>query len=58
MNWDAIIFWVAIILMLDASFGLWNHERFSKIAMKIDIFKVAMIEVGVAIVLMILHYLF
>jgi hypothetical protein len=58
VNWDAICFWGAIILLLDASFGLWNHDRFSKIAPKINIFKAAVIEAVVAICLMMVHYFF
>ena len=58
MNWGAIRFWVAIILLLDAAFGLWNYDRFSKITLKINIFWIAMLEGGVAILLLIVHCLF
>lgn len=58
MNWGVIRFWIAIILLLDASFGLWNHDRFSKIAPKINIPVVAFVEAGVAILLLAVHYLF
>jgi len=58
MNWGAIRVWAAVILLVDASFGLWNHERFSKIAPKINIPRLAFIEAGVAICLLIVHYLF
>jgi hypothetical protein len=58
MNWSAIRFWAAIVLLLDASFGLWNHERFSNLAPKINIRLVAFVEVGVAILLLAVHYLF
>ena len=58
MNWGAIRVWAAVILLLDASFGLWNHNRFSKMAPKINIFWIAMIEGGAAVSLLIVHYCF
>ena len=53
-----IRFWAAIILLLDASFGLWNQDRFAEIAPKINIQRIAFIEAGVAILLLIVHVLF
>jgi hypothetical protein len=58
VNWGAIRVWAAVLLLLDASFGLWNHDRFSKIAPKISIFRIAMIEAVTAVLLLILHVLF
>ncbi|MBC8206315.1 MAG: hypothetical protein ISR85_02425 [Kiritimatiellales bacterium] len=58
MNWGAIRFWVAIILLLDAAFGLWNHDRFVEMAPKINIPRIAFVEAGVAILLLIVHVLF
>lgn len=58
MDWSRIGFWVAVVLLLDASFGLWNHDRFSKLAPKINIPLVAFVEAGVAILLFAVHYLF
>lgn len=58
MNGGAISFWAAMILMLDAAFGLWNHERLGKMAPKINIPLLAFAEVGAAIVLLAVHYLF
>ena len=58
MNWGMIRFWAAIILLLDASFGLWNQDRFAEIAPKINIQRIAFIEAGVAILLLIVHVLF
>ena len=58
MNWSSICFWISIILLSDAAFGFWNHDRFSKMVPKVNIFKVAVIETGVATVLMIVHYFF
>lgn len=52
MNWGAIRIWAAIILLLDASFGLWNHQRFEKSLPKINIAKIALVEAGVALLLL------
>lgn len=58
MNWDAIAIWAAIVLLADAGFGLWNHDRFKNLAPGIDVRKVALIEAGAAIFLAALHFLF
>lgn len=58
MNWSAIRFWAAIVLLFDAAFGLWNNDRFAKIAPKINIQRIAFIEAGVAFALLIVHVLF
>ena len=58
MVWKTIILWVAIVLLLDAGFGLWNHERFAKIAPKVNVVRVAWIEAGAAFFLLLLHFLF
>jgi hypothetical protein len=54
MNWDSIRNWAAILLLLDAAFGLWNHERVSMLAPKINIARVALIEACVALILVLL----
>ena len=58
VNWGAIRIWAAILLLLDASFGLWNHQRFEKSLPKINIAKIALIEALVALILLIVHALF
>ena len=54
MNWNNIRMWAAIILLLDAAFGLWNHERFQELVPKVKIVRIALIEAGVALVLVLL----
>jgi len=54
MNWDAIRTWTAVVLLLDAAFGLWNHERVQALAPKINIVRIALIEAGAALVLVLL----
>jgi hypothetical protein len=58
MNWGAIRFWAAIVLLVDAAFGLWNNDRFSEMAPKINIQRIAFIEAGAAFALLIVHFLF
>lgn len=58
MDWGTIGVWVAVILLLDASFGLWNHDRFSRIAPKINIFRIALLEAAVAFLLLIVRVVF
>ena len=55
MNWDAIRVWVAIVLLLDAAFGLWNHERVQALVPKINIARMALIEAAAALVLILLN---
>jgi hypothetical protein len=54
MNWDAIRMWVAIILLLDAAFGLWNHERFQELVPRVKIVRIALIEALAALILVLL----
>jgi hypothetical protein len=49
MNWDSIRVWAAILLLLDASFGLWNHERVLAVAPKLNLPVIALIEALVAL---------
>ena len=58
MNWGLIRFWAAIVLLVDAAFGLWNNDRFSKMTPKINIPRIAFIEAGVAVILLTVHFLF
>ena len=54
MNWDTIRIWTAILLLLDAAFGLWNHERVQALAPEINIVRLALIEAGAALILVLL----
>jgi len=57
MNWDATRMWAAIVLLLDAAFGLWNHERFQALVPKVKIVRIALIEALVALILVLLGLL-
>jgi len=54
MNWAVIRGWTAIILLLDAAFGLWNHERVHALAPRLNIPRIALIEAGAALILVLL----
>ena len=58
MNWGSIRVWVAIVLLLDASFGLWNHKRFEKSVPNVNIARIALLEGFVALILLIVHVCF
>ena len=58
MNWGTVRVWAAILLLLDASFGLWNHKRFEKSLPNVNIALIALIEGFVALILLIVHALF
>jgi len=58
VNWGAVRVWAAILLLLDASFGLWNHERFRQSMPKLNIVRIALLEAFAALILLIVHYLF
>lgn len=57
MSWDAIRVWAAIILLLDAAFGLWYHERVQAAAPKINVARIALIEALSALILVLIGLL-
>jgi len=58
VNWGAILVWAAILLLLDASFGFWNHERIGKAVPKLNIARIALLEALAALILLIVRQLF
>jgi hypothetical protein len=58
MNWSAITAWAAILLFLDAGFGLWNADRFRNLVPGIDVKRIALAEGAAAVLLTLLHFLF
>jgi hypothetical protein len=55
MNWDSIRVWAAIVLLLDAAFGLWNHEKVEAVAPKLNVPRIALIEALAALILILLN---
>jgi hypothetical protein len=58
VNWDAIRSWVAIVLLFDVAFGLWNHERLEKAAPKLKVVRIALLEAVLALILLVVPHLF
>ena len=54
---NTILFWAGILLLLDGALGLIFEEKWQKIAKGINIRRLALIEVGGAILMLILYYL-
>jgi len=57
MNWDSIRVWAAILLLLDAAFGLWNHKKVEAVAPKLNIPRIALFEALAALVLILIGLL-
>ena len=53
----SILFWLGIVGVVDASLGLLFEEKWQRFAGKLDIRKVALVEIGVALALLATHYL-
>ncbi|MBN2686128.1 MAG: hypothetical protein JXR40_12670 [Pontiellaceae bacterium] len=52
-----ILFWSGFLLLIDASLGLIFEERWKKIAKGINIRLMALVEAGIAFLLIALHYI-
>ena len=53
----SILFWAGIVFLVDGSLGLLLEERWQKIARGVNIRRLALVEIGVALGLLVLHYL-
>lgn len=53
----SILFWAGIVLLVDGSLGLLLEEKWKKIAQDLNIRRLAIAEIGVALGLLGLHYL-
>lgn len=52
-----ILFWGGIILMIDGSVGLYFHDRLKHVFGRLNITRVAFVEIGIAILFLLFHYL-
>jgi len=57
MNWNAIRMWAAVVLLLDAAFGLWNHKKVEAVAPKLNVPRIALIEALAALTLVLIGLL-
>jgi hypothetical protein len=53
----SILFWAGIVFLVDGSLGLLLEEKWQKIARGLNIRRLALGEIGVALGLLMLHYL-
>ena len=53
----SILFWSGIVFLVDGSLGLLLEEKWQKIARGLNIRRLALVEIGVALGLLVLHYL-
>jgi hypothetical protein len=54
---QTIRFWLAIALLVDAAVGLWWADRWQKLAPRLNVQRLALIEAAAAIVILLVHYL-
>jgi hypothetical protein len=53
----SILFWAGIVFLIDGSLGLLFEEKWQKLARGLNIRRLALAEIGVAMGLLVLHYL-
>jgi len=53
----SILFWAGIVFMVDGSMGLLLEEKWQKLARGLNIRRLALLEIGLATGLLVLHYL-
>ena len=52
MNGMSVIFWIAVVLLIDAAIGLYGESFWKKVAPRVPIGKLALLEVAIAFVLL------
>lgn len=52
-----ILFWLGILFLVDGSLGLLFQEKWKKLVGGIDIQRIALIETGVALAMLAIHYI-
>jgi hypothetical protein len=53
----SILFWLGIVFMVDGSLGLLFQEKWQKMAGGLNIQRLALIEIGVALTMLAAHYM-
>ena len=53
----SILFWAGIVFLVDGSMGLLFEDKWQKLAQGLNIRRLALVEIGVALGLLTLHYL-
>jgi hypothetical protein len=55
-TFQTIRFWLAILMLVDASIGLWWSDRWQRIAPRVNVQRVALIEAAVALSILAMHF--
>ena len=53
----SILFWAGIVFLVDGSLGLLLEEKWKKIARGLNIRRLAFVEIGIALGLLVFHFL-
>jgi hypothetical protein len=54
---SSILFWAGIVFLVDGSLGLLFKDKWQKLAAGLNIQRIALIEITVALALLAVHYL-
>lgn len=56
MSWMTILFWIAVVLLLDAGIGLLGEQRFHRVFPSLPIRTIALVEGLVALILLAVYF--
>ncbi|HBA84480.1 MAG TPA: hypothetical protein DCZ95_10335 [Verrucomicrobia bacterium] len=56
MGWTNILFWIAIVMLVDAAIGLWGANVWQKLAPRFPIQRIALIEAAAALLLLTMYF--
>ena len=54
--WLNILFWVAVVMLVDAAIGLWSINLWQKMAPRFPIQRIALIEAAIALGLIVIYF--
>lgn len=53
----AILFWAGIVMLVDGSCGLLLEDKWQKLIKGLNVRRMALVEIGIAFVLLTIHYI-
>jgi hypothetical protein len=53
---QTIRFWLAIVMLVDAAIGLWWSNRWQKLAPRVNVPRLALMEAAAAMVILAVHF--
>lgn len=57
MHLETFRFWIAVLMLVDAAFGLWGESTWQAMLPNIRIRRIALIEALVALVILFIHFI-